>query len=120
MYLMEIDQYYLDRRRYFRLNSIIYNKYLVYKQHNLQQEPCVYCMATDHKSFKCNKFRGVKGRREISCQKRLCFNCTCANHHATECQVKGACNQCHSRHYTSICDRQDKLRNSNSNVRMFF
>eukprot|EP00794_Sanderia_malayensis_P000965 gene965-biopygen216 len=76
------------------------------KQHDFRPRPCVYCEESKHKSYECDKIQEVEKRRDILRQKRLCFNCTGANHRALECQVKSGCRNCHSRHHTSICDNR--------------
>ena len=64
---------------------------------------CVYCEATDHKSFNCTNVIDVGTRRSILLQKRLCFNCT-GPHKAEHCRSKMTCQTCNQKHHTSICD----------------
>ena len=34
----------------------------------------------------------------------MCFNCTGAEHRASECRSRSSCSKCRRRHHTSICD----------------
>ena len=64
---------------------------------------CVYC-GEDHRPVECTKIKGLSDRRQILLNKRLCFNCVSGNHRAFYCPSKSACQRCHKRHHTSICD----------------
>ena len=64
---------------------------------------CVYC-GEDHRPVECKKIKGLSDRRQILLNKRLCFNCVSGNHRAFYCPSKSACQRCHKRHHTSICD----------------
>ena len=64
---------------------------------------CVYCDATEHKSFSCPNVVDVATRRSILLQKRLCFNYT-GPHKADNCCSKMTCLKCKQKHHTSICD----------------
>ena len=50
-------------------------------------------------------------RKQILAKRRLCFNCACGNHKASECASKIACKKCGKRHHTSICDSNEKPNN---------
>lgn len=65
--------------------------------------PCLYC-GEDHKAAECIKITSVADRRQILLKRHLCFNCTTGNHHAIYCKRRSACQHCHKRHHTSICD----------------
>lgn len=65
--------------------------------------PCVYC-GEDHRAAECTKITSVADRRQILLNKRLCFNCTTGNHRAIYCKSSSACQHCHKRHHTSICN----------------
>lgn len=64
---------------------------------------CVYCEATEHKSFNCTNVVDVGTRRSILLPKRLCFNCT-GPHKAEHCCSKMTCQTCNQKRHTSICD----------------
>ena len=64
---------------------------------------CVYC-GEDHRPVECTRITNLSDRRQILLNKRLCFNCTSGNHRASHCPSKSACQRCHKRHHTSICD----------------
>ena len=38
----------------------------------------------------------------------MCFNCTGAEHRASECRSRSSCSKCKRRHHTSICDAPDE------------
>ena len=44
-------------------------------------------------------------RRRILQNKRLCFNCTGAQHSASQCRSRAYCVHCKQRHHLSICDK---------------
>ena len=64
---------------------------------------CVYC-GGDHRPVECTKFTNLSDRRQILFNKRLCFNCVSGNHRVFNCPSKSACQRCHRRHHTSLCD----------------
>ena len=45
---------------------------------------CVYCGSADHRPYECNKGTEPVQRRRILIQKRICFNCTSADHKVAE------------------------------------
>ena len=49
-------------------------------------------------------------REKILADKRLCFDCTGAKHHAGECKSKLRCQICNRKHHTSICYKQEKVK----------
>ena len=77
-----------------------------------QQEPrggnqCVYRDNDNHKSVNCTVVTGTDERHKMLAEKKLCFNCTGARHHAGECKSKLRCQICRRKHHTSICHKQD-------------
>ena len=67
---------------------------------------CVYCETTEHKSSACNTVTEITERKKLLTEKRLCYNCTGANHRASECKSKMTCQNCAKRHHSSICDQK--------------
>ena len=73
-----------------------------------QGEPrhaCVYCDRVTHRSWECENVTSPAERRRILQNKRLCFNCTGAQHSASQCRSRASCVHCKQRHHSSICDR---------------
>ena len=66
---------------------------------------CVYCYGVTHKSWECDHVKSPAERRGILQTKCLCFNCTKAQHNASQCQSRATCIHCKQRHHSSICDR---------------
>ena len=82
------------------------------QQKNGASKPsCVYCDATEHKSFNCTNVLNLAERRSILLRKRLCFNCT-GPHKAENCSSKMACQKCNKKHHTSICDSNQSTQRS--------
>ena len=78
------------------------------QQRNGSRTPsCVYCDATEHRSFNCPNAVNVAERRSILHLKRLCLNCT-GPHRAENCCSKIACQKCRKKHYTSNCDSDQR------------
>ncbi len=69
--------------------------------------PCVYCTSTAHKSGDCTVVTSVRDRKQIISTKKLCFNCICPSHRASQCKSRG-CFKCNGRHHTSICNKDDQ------------
>ena len=61
---------------------------------------CVFCSG-DHKPTSCSKITSVNERQNILKSKRCCFNCTKADHRASECKSRN-CYKCNGRHHISI------------------
>ena len=66
---------------------------------------CVYCDRVTHRSWECENVTSPAERRRILQNKRLCFNCTGAQHSASQCRSRASCVHCKQRHHSSICDR---------------
>ena len=82
----------------------------------VQPRLCVYCNSTQHKSVKCDKITTATERKKHLTLKRLCFNCTGTNHKASECRCPTACQVCHKKHHTSICEgKPDQMLVANGN-----
>ena len=78
------------------------------QQRNGSRTPsCVYCDATEHRSFNCPNVVNVAERRSILHLKRLCLNCT-GLHRAENCRSEIACQKCRKKHYTSNCDSDQR------------
>lgn len=69
---------------------------------------CVYCDATEHRSFNCPNVVNVAERWSILLPKRLCFNCT-GPHKAKSCCSKMACRKCSKKYHTSICSSEQRF-----------
>ena len=76
------------------------------RQHDLRRRPCVYCLSSDHQSVNCDKVTTIHERRKQLNLKQLCFNCTGANHKASECRCSSTCKFCKRRHHSSICVKE--------------
>ena len=76
------------------------------RQHDLRRRPCVYCESSDHQSVNCDKVTTIHERRKQLNLKQLCFNCTGANHKASECRCSSTCKVCKRRHHSSICVKE--------------
>ena len=66
---------------------------------------CIYCDRVTHRSWECENVTSPAERRRILQNKRLCFNCTGAQHSASQCRSRASCVHCKQRHHSSICDR---------------
>ena len=55
------------------------------KQEGWKLRPCVYCKSGEHKSFDCDKIKGVSERMNYLSDNKLCFNCTGTRHRVAEC-----------------------------------
>ena len=75
------------------------------KQEGWKLRPCVYCKSGEHKSFDCDKIKGVSERRKYLSDNKLCFNCTGTRHRAAKCRCKTTCQKCNGKHHSSICDK---------------
>lgn len=73
---------------------------------------CVYCDRVTHRSWECENVTSPAERRRILQNKRLCFNCTGAQHSASQCRSRASCVHCKQRHHSSICDRRNWTPNS--------
>ena len=71
-----------------------------------QTRAWVYCEDSTHRGIECQRVTSVDERKRILATKKLCFNCTGAKHHASECNSKISCRHCSRKHHSSICDRQ--------------
>ena len=69
-----------------------------------KQRRCVYCNEISHASINCHKVVSTADRKKHLSEHRLCFNCTGAEHRASDCRSKFGCSKCKRRHHTSICD----------------
>ena len=67
------------------------------------QNKCVYCGLSNHKSTNCMKILDIARRKDILKTNKLCFNCTKQGHMSSKCNSRG-CRQCGLKHHTSICD----------------
>lgn len=76
------------------------------REKELTPRPCVYCESSGHKSVQCDKIIATSERKKQLALKKLCFNCTGANHRASECYCSTTCQLCHKKHHTSICDKK--------------
>ena len=75
---------------------------------------CVCCDSGAHKSFQiqfknCTKVTETDEKNKMLAEKRLCFNCTVAKHHAGESKSKLRCQICNRKRRTSTCYKQDKV-----------
>ena len=66
---------------------------------------CVYCDDPNHKAQECPNVTQPRERLQVLLRKRLCFNCTYANHRIWNCPSKKTCYHCGDKHHTSICDK---------------
>ena len=64
---------------------------------------CVYCDSGDHKSLNCTKVTEADERKNMLVEKRLCFNCKGAKHHAGECKSNLSYRIFNRKRHTSIC-----------------
>ncbi|XP_068707690.1 uncharacterized protein [Montipora foliosa] len=74
-------------------------------QQDPRRKPCVYCDNSSHQSINCDKVTTIQERRRLLNVKQLCFNCTGANHKASECRSTSTCRICKRRHHSSICEK---------------
>ena len=75
------------------------------RQRETKQRRCVYCNEISHASINCHKVVSTADRKKHLSEHRLCFNCTGAEHRASDCRSKFGCSKCKRRHHTSICGR---------------
>ena len=73
-------------------------------EHN-PRHVCVYCDHVTHRSWECENVTSPAERCRILQNKRLCFNCTGAQHSASQRRSRAAWVHCKQRHHSSICDR---------------
>ena len=74
-------------------------------QQDPRRKPCIYCDNSSHQSINCDKVTTIQERRRLLNVKQLCFNCTGANHKASECRSTSTCRICKRRHHSSICEK---------------
>ena len=67
---------------------------------------CIFCEG-DHWADSCGKVVGVKERRQVFADRKLCWNCGRGSHRQQNCRSRG-CMKCGARHHTSICDQHSK------------
>ncbi|XP_028415664.1 uncharacterized protein LOC114539027 [Dendronephthya gigantea] len=87
-----------------KFSNVLRTKTFQTRQHETKQRRCVYCNEIDHMSINCPKLVTSAERKKYLSDKRLCFNCTGADHRASDCRSRFACTKCKRRHHTSICD----------------
>ena len=83
-----------------------------------KQKRCAFCDEA-HNSFKCNKYPDPVKRREVTVQKKLCFNCLTSNAHPfgiQNCNSPNRCRVCKKTHHTSlhIPEAKDETKPSSS------
>ena len=69
----------------------------------------VYCEKSGHKSSECELVSETRERRLILSKKKLCFNCTCPKHRASDCRSNKTCAHCKGKHHTSICEKTSNV-----------
>ena len=74
------------------------------RQREAKQRRRVYCNEISHASVNCPNVVRSGDRKKYLSERRLCFNCTGAEHRASECRSRSSCSKCKRRHHTSICD----------------
>ena len=74
------------------------------RQREAKQRRCVYCNEISHASVNCPNVVTSGDRKKYLSERRLCFNCTGAEHRASDCRSRSSCSRCKRRHHTSICD----------------
>ena len=86
--------------------SVTYQESYQVRQHDPGRRPYVYCEISDHQSVNCDKVTTIHEHRKQLNLKQLCFNCTGANHKASECRCSSTCRFCNRRNPSSICDKE--------------
>ena len=79
------------------------------KDRQRKQSLCVFCDGSDHKSTGCTKVTDLNERKKIFSSKKLCFNCSCSKHHASECKSETGCQTCGTKHHSFLCEKADTL-----------
>ena len=72
-------------------------------------KPCVYCSKKYHKSIDCKTITKVEDRKNILCEKMLCFNCTGVKHRAAGCPSKRTCQTCKGNHHSLLCKQSSTV-----------
>ena len=67
------------------------------RQREAKQRRCVYCNEISHASINCPKIVSSVDRKKYLSEKRLCFNCTGAEHRASDCRSRASCTKCRRR-----------------------
>ncbi|XP_055527263.1 uncharacterized protein LOC129719872 [Wyeomyia smithii] len=67
---------------------------------------CLLSCSDSHSLRNCPVFlaKGVRQRRELVSQKRLCWNCLSFGHQAKKCRSKYTCRSCHDKHHSLLHD----------------
>lgn len=77
----------------------------------INTKSCAYCHETEHTPVNCTKVTTTNARTEIVKRERLCFNCL-GHHKLADCKSKSSCRNCHKRHHTSICSKEENSEES--------
>ena len=70
----------------------------------LKTVPCNYCKNDGHRIHSCPDFRAVdtEVRRLFVNSSRLCYNCLASGHRSQDCNSRGRCKECGSKHHTLL------------------
>ena len=71
-----------------------------------QPPACYYCQQS-HLASNCEAVKTPEERKRILREAGRCFNCLRKGHVVQRCRSKSKCTQCHGRHHSSICQRDD-------------
>ena len=68
---------------------------------------CAFCKGTNHKSFKCNRYKAtaVQGRLVMARKEKLCFKCL-EKHMSHNCKQK--CSHCSGGHHDTLCYAKER------------
>ena len=69
---------------------------------------CTFCQGS-HWTDKCQKFKGLKQRKDFISINNLCFSCLETGHRSRDCKSKRPCFHCkRTGHHQAICNEDDK------------
>ena len=75
----------------------------------METKVCVLFDGSDHRSTGCTKVTDLNERTKLFSSKKLCFNCSGSEHHASECKSKTGCQTCGAKHHSSLREKTDTL-----------
>ena len=75
---------------------------------------CAFC-SDHHFANNCRKVTTKQERKKIVIQKQLCFRCL-GNHQVATCRSRRRCRRCNRKYHTSICDQQEVVPASSTNL----
>ena len=64
---------------------------------------CPFCNLSNHPASKCLKVTNNAARKQVLCQKGMCFICFNSDHLAKICKSSYKCRKCNGKQHISIC-----------------